>query len=476
MPDFGSNVFSGAPRWLEIAVRSNTAATSFTPLVPRQMLTPTPYALFAQVAGRADSVAPASIGRSGLQPGAVTAETIAPGAVVKTLNGLTDKVTLTAAPGLMLTTNAGGLLISPAGGVLSGPSAAGKDQLAVFADGSASLLANRLATLDTNNMLTLPSGRLTSSIPTVVVSQTWSNSSVRFKAVEIFVTNEAAIVSGNGIDQGSSAFIIYGKRGSGPLLPLFDVDSTGVAYAGHSLYAEGSNTLGWWGRSKMRSPADGVVTLLNSAATGFTSLNFGDVSSSNASLRTASDGSAMLRLRTGADSADADLGAGVVKLNKFLELAVTAPPSPPLTNSIRVYAKRDSTGTSGLYYQNDAGTEVGPLGSALNLSDRNSKRDFAPVDAQEVLRQVVALPIQRWTYTNDLSKARHLGPMAQDFHAAFHLGNDGKSIHSVDAEGVALSAIQGLNKLLQAKDKQITALEARVRKLERLMNQLDKDP
>lgn len=39
----------------------------------------------------------------------------------------------------------------------------------------------------------------------------------------------------------------------------------------------------------------------------------------------------------------------------------------------------------------------------------------------------------------------HLGPMAQDFHAAFNVGMDDKHMATVDEEGVALAAIQGLN-------------------------------
>ncbi len=50
--DFGANAFTGEPRWLEIAVRTNGAAT-FTTLEPRQPLTPTPYALYAPNAGNA---------------------------------------------------------------------------------------------------------------------------------------------------------------------------------------------------------------------------------------------------------------------------------------------------------------------------------------------------------------------------------------------------------------------------------------
>lgn len=42
--DFGEGVFTGADRWLDIAVRTNGGG-AFTALAPRQKLTPTPYAI-----------------------------------------------------------------------------------------------------------------------------------------------------------------------------------------------------------------------------------------------------------------------------------------------------------------------------------------------------------------------------------------------------------------------------------------------
>lgn len=48
--DFGTGVFDSSARWLEIAVRTNSGGT-FTPLAPRQSLSPTPYALYAPNAG-----------------------------------------------------------------------------------------------------------------------------------------------------------------------------------------------------------------------------------------------------------------------------------------------------------------------------------------------------------------------------------------------------------------------------------------
>ena len=61
--DFGAAVFDGNARWLNISVKTNGAG-SYTTLVPRQQLTPTPYAVYAPNAGAAasaNSVAAANI-------------------------------------------------------------------------------------------------------------------------------------------------------------------------------------------------------------------------------------------------------------------------------------------------------------------------------------------------------------------------------------------------------------------------------
>jgi trimeric autotransporter adhesin len=100
-------------------------------------------------------------------------------------------------------------------------------------------------------------------------------------------------------------------------------------------------------------------------------------------------------------------------------------------------------------------------------SDRNLKTEVVPVDGADVLDRLAAMPVQTWAYKADNGAARHMGPMAQDFHAAFRLGANDREINTVDANGVALAAIQGLYRLLQEKDAQIAALSARVGVLER---------
>jgi hypothetical protein len=100
-------------------------------------------------------------------------------------------------------------------------------------------------------------------------------------------------------------------------------------------------------------------------------------------------------------------------------------------------------------------------GTVNGGSDRAAKINFTPVDPQEVLKRVAALPIQRWNYREDLGTP-HIGPMAQDFHAAFGVGVDDKHISMVDADGVAFAAIQALYKRLEQKDAEIRELRSRV--------------
>ena len=101
-------------------------------------------------------------------------------------------------------------------------------------------------------------------------------------------------------------------------------------------------------------------------------------------------------------------------------------------------------------------------------SDRNLKENFHAMDPQQVLEKVVALPISRWNFIGDASTP-HVGPMAQDFHAAFGLGTDERHIATVDADGVALAAIQGLNQKLAEKDTKIKELEQRLAIIEALL-------
>ncbi len=93
------------------------------------------------------------------------------------------------------------------------------------------------------------------------------------------------------------------------------------------------------------------------------------------------------------------------------------------------------------------------------ISDRNVKANFAEVDGRDVLDQLASIPIDTWNLTSQDESIRHIGPVAQDFYAAFEVGEDNTHITTSDADGVALASIQALYDLVQEQEAQIAALK-----------------
>jgi hypothetical protein len=117
-------------------------------------------------------------------------------------------------------------------------------------------------------------------------------------------------------------------------------------------------------------------------------------------------------------------------------------------------------------------------GSWSSLSDRASKRAIDPASGRRILRKLASVSVSTWSYRAQEDSIRHIGPMAQDFYRAFGVGEDRRHIASVDADGVALAAIKGLNRELHQKlsaerrrrheqERRIADLEARLAALER---------
>lgn len=83
-------------------------------------------------------------------------------------------------------------------------------------------------------------------------------------------------------------------------------------------------------------------------------------------------------------------------------------------------------------------------GNWSNASSRAFKQAFSAVEPRALLDRVLALPLGRWQYLNAVAEGWHLGPAAEDFFDAFGLGASAQHITTVDANGVALAAVQGL--------------------------------
>jgi hypothetical protein len=105
-------------------------------------------------------------------------------------------------------------------------------------------------------------------------------------------------------------------------------------------------------------------------------------------------------------------------------------------------------------------------GTLTQGSSRAIKKDFATIDPANALAGVEKLPILTWVYNDDATNSRHVGPMAEEFHAAFGFGADDKHIAPSDQAGLALAAIKGLAQVVEQKDQKIQELESRLQQLE----------
>jgi len=152
------------------------------------------------------------------------------------------------------------------------------------------------------------------------------------------------------------------------------------------------------------------------------------------------------------DSTDADIASSAT--NQFIARAV---------GGVTFYTSTDlSTGV----------TVAAGGGSWSSVSDRNAKQNFAPVEGAKLLARLAAIPVLTWNYKAQDPSIRHLGPMAQDFYAAFQVGEDDKHIATVDADGVALAGVQALYQLSQEKDRTIKAQGEEIKQLSQQLEEL----
>jgi hypothetical protein len=129
--------------------------------------------------------------------------------------------------------------------------------------------------------------------------------------------------------------------------------------------------------------------------------------------------------------------------------------SPAAGNAFQVGT--NGTNGSGAYLTNG--------GVWTNTSDRNKKENFHTVNGKEILAQIAQLPITRWNYKGEAASIQHIGPMAQDFYKLFQVGNNETSISTIDPSGIALAAIQELNKQKQEQQQIIENLKTEIKQL-----------
>jgi hypothetical protein len=133
----------------------------------------------------------------------------------------------------------------------------------------------------------------------------------------------------------------------------------------------------------------------------------------------------------------------------------------------------------GLFLDPDGDMTIG--GTLTENSDKHAKMAIVPVNEAEILDKVATLPVSAWTYKDDTSGARHVGPMAQDFYAAFGLGHTDKGIATLDTSGIALASIKALHDELEQahsslsqQDERIAKQDARIAELMATVGSLQK--
>jgi hypothetical protein len=110
-------------------------------------------------------------------------------------------------------------------------------------------------------------------------------------------------------------------------------------------------------------------------------------------------------------------------------------------------------------------------GTLTQLSSRTAKTNLVAVAADGVLDQLGKLPIWTWNYLRSSTGDRHIGPVAEDFYAAFGFGTSERQLAPSDVAGVALAATQALQREVAVRDRKIEALEARLARLEKAMTE-----
>jgi hypothetical protein len=125
-----------------------------------------------------------------------------------------------------------------------------------------------------------------------------------------------------------------------------------------------------------------------------------------------------------------------------------------------------STGTPLIAYN---GATLSTGGTWTNSSSKELKTDFQELDGRQVLDRLSELPVMQWRYKAEDVNTMHYGPMAEDFSAAFGLGESDAAISTVDADGVALAAIQGLYELVKEQQELLDSQQTEIERLREIV-------
>jgi hypothetical protein len=456
--DFGSNVFTGDGRWLAIAVQCSGDG-DFTSLSPRQALTPAPYALaLPGLWTRQNGTSPNLIG--GYSGNSVTA-----GVVGATIGGGGVSIAINEATANYATVGggfgniAGGSEATVGGGSVNRASGG----TATVGGGGANIASGNGATVGGGAGNTASGHRATvggGTTNTASSSHATIGGGQHISVIGTFGTVGGGVgnIAGYGASVGggvsNTASLSATVVGGG----MFNTASRAAATVGggYNNVASGYAATVGGGHGNVVTYAYGTIgggvtnTVSGRWATvpgGALNTAQGDYSfAAGRRARANHEGAFVWGSSTNADINSSDEDQFIVRANGGIWLgAVTTDFTPTIASNILI-----STST---------GAYLSTGGFWTDVSDRNLKENFSPVDRREILARLAEMPVTAWNYKTQPG-VRHIGPTAQDFNAAFGVGEDDRHIAPLDTNGVALAAIQGLGQLSQHLAARIDSLEA----------------
>lgn len=205
---------------------------------------------------------------------------------------------------------------------------------------------------------------------------------------------------------------------------------------------------------------------------GFTAQTW-DVAGNEANffVRDLTNGSQLpFRIRPGAPTSSLDIaasgnvGIGTAGAQTRLHVAAASEDAPDDGTPLFLVSNPNYPEAARNRFEVDSDGNVAARGTISQLSSRSAKWDFAPIDGEQLLARVRALPVTTWKYLS--SEVRHAGPVAEDFHSAFGLGDSDRMIAPADLAGVALAAVKALQQEVDERDRRIEALEQRLLEIE----------
>jgi hypothetical protein len=138
-----------------------------------------------------------------------------------------------------------------------------------------------------------------------------------------------------------------------------------------------------------------------------------------------------------------------------------------VTSSVSIVA---ASGVDPITHSSGAKLTAG--GVWTNASDENLKENFKSVNGGDLLDKIDELPIQQWNYKNEPDSVVHIGPTAQDFKNVFGVGENDRTISTIDPSGIALAGIKELHKENNELKAQNAELKKQLDELKKRIDQL----